>query len=173
MLNEMLTDGDIPLAVVGADGSQRAIVLRSAGRESELTEPGQLLKGLGFMPWSPNLPPVIDELTPGGPAERAGLLPGDLVLTARGEQIESWPQWVDFVRARANQRVAITVLRNDVELPLEIEIGEAESDGETYGRIGASVRVPEGLLESMRAEQRYGPRMRSVVRWRRPGRCRH
>lgn len=156
MLNEMLADGDIPLVVRGADADERSIVLRSAGRESELTEPGQLFKGLGFGPWSPRLPPVIDEIAPGGAAESAGMRSGDLVLEAQGEGVDSWPDWVDFVRARPNETVSVVVLRGGEELPLDLEIGEADVDGETIGRIGASVLVPEGLLESLRAEQRYG-----------------
>jgi len=156
MLNEMLADGDIPLVVRGADSGERSIVLRSAGRESELTEPGQLFKGLGFGPWSPQLPPVIDAITPGGSAERAGMHSGDLVLEADGQGVDSWPDWVDFVRARPNEAVRVTVLRDGVELTLDMRIGESDADGETIGRIGASVLVPEGLLESLRAEQRYG-----------------
>ena len=155
MLNEMLADGDIPLVVDDGDG-ERAIVLRSAGRESELTEPGQLFKGLGFQPWSPRLPPVIDELTPGGPAERAGIAPGDLVVSAAGQAVESWPDWVEFVRARPNERVDIVIRRDGTERLLELEIDEVDLDGERIGRIGASVRVPEDLLDSMQAEQRYG-----------------
>lgn len=156
MLNELLADGDIPLVVRADGGAERAVVLRSAGRESELTEPGQLFTGLGFRPWSPDLPPVIDELTPGGPAERAGFRSGDLVLRASGEPVNSWPDWVDFVRARPSERVDVVVLRDGVEMPVELEIGDFDQDGETIGRIGASVLVPEGLMESMRAEQRYG-----------------
>ncbi|MFW2404184.1 MAG: RIP metalloprotease RseP [Gammaproteobacteria bacterium] len=156
MLNEMLSDGDIPLTVRRESAPEVSITLRSAGRESELTEPGQLFNGLGFRPWSPRLPPVIDVLTSGGPAERAGFEPGDLVLRAEGAMVESWPDWVDFVRARPNQRIEVVVERDGIEVPLSIEIGEIDVDGEAIGRIGASVRVPEDLLESMRAEQRYG-----------------
>lgn len=156
MLKEMLTAGDIQLVVRRGNEAERALVLRSAGRESELTEPGQLFNGLGFQPWAPELPPVIDELTPDGPAERAGLRPGDLVVEALGQPVESWPQWVEFVRARPNETVSVVVLRDGAKIGLELAIGEVEVDGEIIGRIGAAVRVPDNLMESMRAEQRYG-----------------
>jgi regulator of sigma E protease len=155
MLNEMLADGDIPLVVRGADETERALVLHSAGRESELTEPGQLFEGLGFQPWAPTLAPLIDEVTPGGAAEAAGMLPGDLVLEADGTGVATWPVWVDYVRARPGQAVRVLVLRDGAELTLDMEIGTDRQDGEIIGRIGASVRVPDGLMESMRAEQRY------------------
>lgn len=156
MLNEMLSAGDIRLVVRRGDAEERLLVLRTAGRESELTEPGQLFKRLGFQPWAPQLPPVIDELTPDGPAERAGLRPGDLIVEALDQPVAAWPEWVEFVRARPNERVGVVVLRDGIEISLELAIGEVDMDGEIIGRIGASVRVPDDLLESMRAEQRYG-----------------
>ena len=156
MLDSLLADGDIPLQVAGEDGQERLVILRTAGEESSLTEPGQLFNGLGFQPWSPDLPPVVDEITPDGPADRAGLRSGDEVIEADGMAIESWPGWVEFVRARPNQRVETSVLRDGERVKLFIEIGEIESDGERVGRIGASVRVPEDLYAGLRAEQRYG-----------------
>jgi regulator of sigma E protease len=156
MLDSLLADGDIPLQVAGQDGQERLVILRTAGEESNLTEPGQLFVGLGFEPWSPDLPPVIDEITPDGPADRAGLRSGDEVIQADESAIKSWPQWVDFVRAHPNQRVEVLVLRDGGKIPLFIEIGEIQSDGDRVGRIGASVKIPDDLYADMRAEQRYG-----------------
>lgn len=156
MLTELLADGDIPLDVIGEDGHERSVVLKTAGKETELTEPGQLFTGIGMRPWSPQLPPVIDTVTPEGPAAGAGLTSGDLIVSADGEPVTSWPAWVDYIRARPNQGIEVTVLRGTTEVALYLEIGEAESGSETIGRIGASVQVPEELLETLRAEQRYG-----------------
>lgn len=156
MLDSLLADGDIPLQVAGEDGQERLVILRTAGEESNLTEPGQLFIGLGFQPWSPDLPPVIDEITPGGSAERAGLLSGDEVIEADGTAISSWPQWVEFVRARPNQRVEALVLRDGGQIKLFIDIGEIQSDGDRVGRIGASVSIPDDLYAEMRSERRYG-----------------
>ena len=157
MLDALLADGDIPLTVAGDDGQQRDVVLRTAGEESSLTEPGQLFIGLGFQPWSPELPPVIDEVTPNGPAERAGMRPGDEVIAAAGSAITSWPQWVEYVRAHPNERVDALILRDGEQVALSIDIGESESEGDRIGRIGASVRVSEDLYADMQAERRYGP----------------
>ena len=157
MLDALLADGDIPLTVAGDDGQQRDVVLRTAGKESSLTEPGQLFIGLGFQPWSPELPPVIDEVTPNGPAERAGMRPGDEVIAAAGSAITSWPQWVEYVRAHPNERVDALILRDGEQVALSIDIGESESEGDRIGRIGASVRVSEDFYADMQAERRYGP----------------
>jgi regulator of sigma E protease len=156
MLNEMLADGDIPLTVRDDKDVERSLTLQSGGRESQLTEPGQLFSGLGFRPWAPSLPPEIDVVSPGGSADRAGIRSGDLVVRAHDAAFDSWPAWVEFIRARPNQSVDVVVLRDGVEVALQMDIDAVEADGATIGRIGASVRVPEELMEWMRAEQRYG-----------------
>ena len=156
ILDSLLADGDIPLQVAGEDGQERLVILRTAGQESNLTEPGQLFIGLGFRPWSPDLPPVVDEITPEGPADRAGLRTGDEVIEADGVAITSWLEWVEFVRARPSERVEALISRDDSQIKLFIDIGDIQSDGERIGRIGASVKIPEDLYADMRAERRYG-----------------
>jgi len=156
ILGEMLDDGEIDMEVIGKGGGQRKAVMRAAGRQSELTEPGRLFVGLGISPWVPVVPAVIDKLTPGGAAERAGLLAGDEVIAADGEPIAAWAEWVEFIRARPEQALTATIVRGGHELQLEMQIGSIEENGATIGRIGASVRIPDDLMADMRAEQRYG-----------------
>ncbi len=156
ILGQMLETGDIELQVTATDGASRHVVLHAGGRESELTEPGKLFTGLGISPWSPVVPAVIDKLTPGGSAERAGLLAGDEVVAADGEPILSWVEWVKFVRARPGQAVTAMIVRDGREQELQILIGTVREDDESIGRIGATVRIGDDIMEGMRAEQRYG-----------------
>jgi len=157
MLDGMLADGTIRLSVKADGGSERPVVLRTAGRESELTEPGRLFDRLGFEAWTPRPEPVIDELVPGGAAEAAGLQPGDRIMSADGRVIETWPDWVELVRGRPGEILDVVVLRDGAELRLPLEVGSAQTDEGRVGRIGATVRLPEGLIEGMRAEERYQP----------------
>lgn len=157
MLDDMLAYGEIRLSVVGPDDApERRVTLPTAGRESELTEPGELFNRLGMQPWRPVLQPVIGEVTPGGPAEAAGLEAGDRVTAAAGEAIETWEQLVGVIRARPGEQLEFTVLRGGTELDLTVTVEEVQSDGLTIGRIGAAVDVPAAEFESMRAEERYG-----------------
>lgn len=156
MLEAMLADGAIRLDLADRDGRRRAVSLPTAGRESELTEPGELFKKLGFEPWVPKPEAIIGQLTPGGAAERGGLRPGDLVLSADGQQIGDWGEWVSFVRAHGGQQIQVTVQRAQEQLDLLLEVELAEADEGPIGRIGAAVRVPEGEFEALRAEERYG-----------------
>ena len=157
MLQELLSEGDIALRVTDEAGTERLVILSTAGKASVLTEPGRLFTEIGIETWSPDLPPVIDALTPDGPAARAGILPGDLILEAGGVGINSWPEWVEFVRARPSEEVEVVVSRGAGPVSLNITIGTVTEGEETIGRIGASVRIPDDLYNEMRAEQTYNP----------------
>lgn len=157
ILDELLDTGVIAVTVRGADGRQRAVSLDTAGRAAELTEPGRLFTGLGFQPWEPELPPVLGEILPDGTAAAAGLRSGDRLLAADGEPVESWPQWVDYVRARPGEVVQLDLERDGERLALSLPVERASSPDGDIGRIGASPQVPEGLFDEMRALERYGP----------------
>lgn len=151
ILDELLRDGRIDMTVEGADGRARQVELDVRGREAELTEPESLWDGLGFIPGA--LPPVIGELTPGGPAERAGLLRGDRLLQAGGAPMDNWATWVEFIRARPHETVSVIVQRDGRERRLTLAIGNVEQDGQVFGRIGAGagnyVEQRYGALESI------------------------
>jgi regulator of sigma E protease len=121
----------------------------------DVTE-GNLFRNLGFAPYRPTLPPILGELTSGSPAEKAGLVSGDRVVSASGEPIETWAQWVEFVQARPDQRFQMTFDRAGQRLTLDITPGLVELDGDTtIGRIGARPAPPEQPFPQ--GAERYGP----------------
>lgn len=146
ILDQLLGDGQIDMTVAGADGRSRSVELDVRGRESELTEPEALWSGLGFVPGV--LPPVIGDVVPDEPAERAGFLFGDRLLSAGGEPIDNWRTWVEFIRARPGETVSVRVQRDGRERLLTLAIGSVDQDGQVIGRIGAG---PDQYIE-----QRYG-----------------
>jgi len=56
-------------------------------------------------------PPVVGAVTPGSPAERSGIQPGDRILTVAGDQVDTWEDLFLAVGTRADRDVAITLLR--------------------------------------------------------------
>jgi len=157
MLDSALATGRISMEVSGHDGRRRSVDLPITGLESELTEPGRLFKVLGFEMWSPSLPAVIGDVVPGGAADKAGMLPGDRVVTADDEPISSWPEWVKFIRARPGKTIRVGILRDGRQQELSITLDSVESGQGVIGRIGAGTRVPEGFFDATRAMERYSP----------------
>ena len=125
--------------------------------EDVAQKPELIYERLGLVPWIPELKPVIGTVLVGEPAEKAGLQVGDVIISADQQPIDRWMQWVEYVRARAGEEIAIVIERDGVHLPLKITPVAIETEQETNGRIGAAVMVPEDILESMQFLYKLGP----------------
>jgi regulator of sigma E protease len=158
MVSELASSGRVPMRVAGEGGGQRQVELVIDGQRSEFTEDlGALWSRLGMQPWRPLLPPVLGDISPDGTAAASGLSPGDVILLADGEPVRDWTSWVDYVRQRPGQAVEVVVERDGARVPLSLAIGRVETDEGVIGRIGAGVRVPEGLFDNAVTRQQYGP----------------
>jgi len=156
MLNQSMDKSVLELEVETADGQRLMRSMQAPSLEDE----GNMLDNSGLHPGAPALEPVIDEVVAAGAADAAGMLIGDRVLTANGEPIDTWTQWVKLVRASPSQLMNITIDRDGQEMALAITPGVKLSDDGEHGHIGARVRVPEDFKqtwESWRAIQQYGP----------------
>jgi len=105
----------------------------------------------------PRVPPVIDSVIAGGPAEQAGLRPGDRILTIDGAPIDSWSALVSKVRASPERTLRVRVQRDGREQGIAL-VPESVLQGESvHGRIGASSRVDPDLMRDYLVEVRYPP----------------
>lgn len=156
LLSSAVTGNEgIDVEVINADGFVKHKMLSIS--EVDAQDPDKLVENLGFVPWVPPLKPSIGKIVPQQPAALAGLQKGDLIIRADGQAIETWQQWVDFVRARPNKTIALAVERDGELLSKQITPIPVDSEGRVVGRIGAAVAVPEAMLESMRVEYSLPP----------------
>ncbi|HIC47937.1 MAG TPA: RIP metalloprotease RseP [Methylophaga aminisulfidivorans] len=120
-----------------------------------LEQVGNILEQIGIEPLRPSIKPILGEVVPGSPAEKAGLKSGDMLVSAQQEIIPSWNQWVELIQASAGKTLDIELLRDGDRLGLTL-IPETGEDGK--GRIGAAVDTSQTAIpQELQAELRYGP----------------
>ena len=124
---------------------------------SDAQNPDMLYERLGLKPWSPKLKPVIGKILPDSSALSAGLQSGDLIISAEGESVEDWLQWVDIVKKHPNSAINLIIERDGVQLPIIVTPKEVIIEEKAVGKIGASVLVPEGLVKSVSVEYSLSP----------------
>jgi regulator of sigma E protease len=103
-----------------------------------------------------DIPPVLDTIVAGGAAEQAGLMSGDRIISADGQMISGWVQWVSIVRASPELPLEVVVERAVSAQRQQLTLtpaGNRAEDGSLTGVIGASV-APFDVYASMPAEQR-------------------
>ena len=119
---------------------------------------GRFFDRIGLVPAQPVLPAVIGALEAGRPAERDGFRPGDRVIQAAGEDVESWSDWVRIVRERPGETFVVVVERDGARMTIRLTPDvERAADGSRFGRIGAGVSRSEGLADRYFITVRHDP----------------
>ena len=90
----------------------------------------------------PLAPPVIGALTPDGAAARAGLQPGDRIVSIDGAPVETWTQAVERIRASPGRALALVVQREGQQRSVSITPRSERERGQAVGKIGASEQPP-------------------------------
>lgn len=130
---------------------EHSLILPQVGLE----QVGNILEQIGIEPLRPSIKPILGEVIPDSPAEKAGLKAGDMLVSAQQETIPSWNQWVELIQASAGKTLDIELLRDGDRLGLTL-IPETGEDGQ--GRIGAAVDASQTAIpQELQAELRYGP----------------
>jgi regulator of sigma E protease len=157
MLSQAMDHDRLNVRVRSREQGEQQLQLPSKNL-GEMAEEGQLLSNLGLSPDRPEIPPVISEVVSGEPAQLAGLQTGDRIMGVDAQKISDWGIWVEYVRERPNQVLQLEIDRQGETLFLEVTPAEIKGeDGESYGRIGAGVEVPQDLMDDYQAIVRYGP----------------
>ena len=100
------------------------------------------LDQLGFMPYRPNIAPVIGEVSRGEPAELQGLMAGDRITAVNGQATTQWTDVTTIVRASPKKLLTVKVLRANKPVQLEIMPKTMrDAMGKEYGYIGAGALV--------------------------------
>src|SRR6266446_5918772 len=148
VLTKLTPDSKLSMEVENA-GSKRSVSLTV--EQKEIDQPERLLERmLGYAP----IRPILEDVAPGYPAQRAGLKENDLITAVDGQRIEWWGEFTERIRGSKGNPLALDVERNGQAVHLVVTPQAATNErGETVYQIGAAthedtaykrVAFPEG-----------------------------
>ncbi|MDO9322623.1 MAG: RIP metalloprotease RseP, partial [Pseudomonas sp.] len=142
--------GTLEVLVREADSNvETAHQLQLSGWLQGVAEPDPIT-ALGIAPWRPEIPPLLAEFDPEGPAQAAGLKVGDLLLALNGAPLTQWQQVVERVRGLAGQRVLFSVQRSSQVIEVPVTLAVRGDDKARSGYLGAGVQAPKWPAEMLR-----------------------
>jgi regulator of sigma E protease len=158
LLEGMSSDGRVQLAVRSEAGAERLVLLdvTDSAERRRLTEPENLLKGLGFGFWRPVQPAIVAIVEPGSAAATAGVKAGDRLLRVNGRSVEDFEAVRREIEPRPGESLELTIQRDGAEQSLHMQIPVVEEEGRRVGRIGIGAPAPQ-MPESMVRHSRIGP----------------
>ena len=88
---------------------------------------------------------------PQTPANAAGLLPGDRVVSFDGQAITDWTQIRDAIRSHSDDTVAMVVQRSGKDVPLQItpmtsEVAALDANGDAITKNGKTEMISAGFI---------------------------
>ncbi|MYA30061.1 MAG: RIP metalloprotease RseP [Gammaproteobacteria bacterium] len=161
IVDQILGDPSVQVTVQDEQGARRDLLLDLSEQKKGILEDGNLFAAAGFEPMTDSRP-ILGDILPDGPAAAAGFESGDRILSAGGEDVGTWRQWVDYVRARPGESVPVTVDRNGTEQRLYLRIG-SRSEAAGQDAAGPAAIGFVGVTQSPEARshlfvtQRLGP----------------
>ncbi len=142
LLDAVSDHGPITVNVRRPDGTLRAGILAipDATQRRQLTEPSALMSGVGLGFFEPPVPPELGIVEAGGPAARAGLKSGDMVLAIDGDPVHDFSAVVSHIQSRPGASVSIRYRRGAAEATVQVLTVAETQAGKSIGRI--HVRPP-------------------------------
>ncbi len=154
LLKAVIADTGLDIHTRTDSGGLRRYRLSLTDR-AELINDNGLVSNLGLKPWRP--PVWIGEVTAGGPAHKAGLQQGDLIISADGQEIHNWTQWVRYISERPGRAIHIIAERHTGQKELTVIPERVHTDGRDTGRIGVHGHIPEEIRRRHYVEVSYNP----------------
>ena len=115
-------------------------VLHSDGSRELIEVPediGTVMFESGVMrPFMPLVEPIIDSIVPNSPAEKAGFISGDKIVSVNGNEIVKWQDFTELISANTSPNINITINRNRDMISKIIPLNEDK-------KLGVSVALPK------------------------------
>jgi regulator of sigma E protease len=116
------TDTTIPVAATESDASSGDIV--------------SLLQHLGLVPRAQNMPVTVVDVVPNMPAAKAGLKPGDQIVSIDGVEVHSVAMLLAYMQDQAGKPATLVILRDGKPMTLPVTPEQTTADGTKGYRLG-------------------------------------
>jgi regulator of sigma E protease len=152
----------ITAEIAGAKRPMHLTILRNGSAIAiELTPVLSESMGVGYAGWDGRGEIQLGEVSPGFPAEKAGLKRGDLILSINGEPIHSRLRFQEITKASGGKPVQLEYVRQGQKATLDVQPVWAAKEGPARWMIGVApetkldlvvtkLSFPEALRESLR-----------------------
>lgn len=138
------------------------VVEKQSGAKAELLfdfsvvnfdlEKDNILKVLGFEPWRPMLAAEVGLVIEGKPAQKAGILKGDIILKIQGVAVSKWSDMAKEISKYPEQTITLVIKRGSDIRKIQIHTTSARVNDKTVGRIGVG---PVSFPEEMKTTYQY------------------
>jgi regulator of sigma E protease len=100
------------------------------------------LEQLGFLPYQPDIKPIIGELSPNEAAVLQGFKVGDQIIRINQQSVNQWIQVTQIVRNHPEQPLVFDLVRDGKPVQLKV-VPKSKKDavGTEYGFLGAGAKV--------------------------------
>ncbi len=157
LFDKALSHEPVTTEIRDSQGRRKTLLLDFSGLPGTERTPGFLEKELGLYVWHPQISPVIGTVVEGEPAARAGIRPGQTVLSIDGQPVRGWNDLVALIGPKANQTVSVRLSGADGAVEtVEIKPAEKTVNGQSLGRIGIGP-APLAFPEELKTSLHYGP----------------
>jgi regulator of sigma E protease len=154
MLEKSIKRQSVTIQTINAKNELTIHHLDLSGLNKEDFE-ADFLSKLGLIPNQPKLPAVIGRVVEYSPAQKAGLRPGDKVVSVDGLSISDWQALVARIQQHPSQKLRLDVLRDKQKLGVEVTPDAIKDHGTLKGQIGAALQVDEQTFAGMLVTSHY------------------
>ena len=149
LIDQGLKTGVVKIRKMDAERDVEDVLLDLSNTKILLGD-GSPLEKIGVQPWRLSLEAKLGKFTKDSAAQKQGFIEGDIILSANGNKVKDWSDWVELVRSNPGSSMELLILRDGVEKNMPLVPLEEDIDGEKTGKIGAYPWVDEAEIEKRR-----------------------
>lgn len=118
IINSLMNKKTVQFTVLGHTGTQRTLLMDASTFSFDDISKNGLFSTLGMKTVPDH--PKISEVTENSPAQRGGILAGDIVIRAADQEITSWQSWTEIIQAHPGRPLILEVERNAQRVALQV-----------------------------------------------------